>query len=234
MRERAARAPLTTVEFDGNVPSPERSFEGETVDEGTFVRVLGEAITALERAEIPYGVLGGVASAVLGRPRWTHDADIFVRPVDAPDALAALDRAGFDTQRTNPHWLFKGIKDGVLVDVLFRARGDIYLDDEMIERLVESEFQGVALKTIPPEDLLVIKAIIHDEETPRHWSDAIALLASRDFDWEYLVRRARSGPRRVLSLLLYAQSSDVAVPDAPIKRLFELVFASGGDDGHDG
>jgi hypothetical protein len=234
MRERAVRAPLTTVEFDGNVPTEERSFEGQTVSQETFVRVLGEAIGALERAQIPYGMLGGVASAILGRPRWTHDADVFVRPVDAPDALAALEREGFDTQRTNPHWLFKGIKEGVLVDILFRARGDIYLDDEMIERLVDSEFQGVALKTIPAEDLLVIKAIIHDEETPRHWNDAIAILASCDLDWEYLLRRARSGPRRVLSLLLYAQSSDVAVPDGPIKRLFELVFESGGDDGRDG
>ena len=232
MRERAVRAPVTTIEFDGNVPTSERSFEGQTVPEETFVRVLAEAIGAIESADIPYGVLGGVASAVLGRPRWTHDADVFVRPVDAPAALEALEHAGFETQRTNPHWLFKAIKDGVLVDILFRARGDIYLDDDMIERLVDSDFQGVPLKTIPPEDLLVIKAIIHDEETPRHWSDALALLASRDFDWEYLLKRARSGPRRVLSLLLYAQSSDIAVPDAPIKRLLELVF--GGDDGHDG
>ena len=228
MKEQAVRAPLQTVEFDGNVPSPARSFEGETVSEETFVRVLGQAIGALERAKIPYGMLGGVASAILGRPRWTHDADVFVRPVDAPAALEALERAGFETQRTNPHWLFKGIKDGVLVDVLFRARGDIYLDDEMIERLVESDFQGVPLKTIPAEDLLVIKAIIHDEETPRHWSDAIAILASRDLDWEYLLRRARSGPRRVFSLLLYAQSSDIAVPDEPIKRLFHMIFENGG------
>ena len=123
MKEQAARAPLTTVEFDGNVPTPERSSEGQTVSEETFVRVLGEAIGAIERARIPYGVLGGVASAILGRPRWTHDADVFVRPVDAPAALEVLERAGFDTQRTNPHWLFKGIKDGVLVDILFRARG---------------------------------------------------------------------------------------------------------------
>lgn len=227
MKEHAARAPLQTVEFDGNVPTPERSFEGETVTEETFDRVLAQAIHALERAEIPYGVLGGVASAALGRPRWTHDADVFVRPADAPAALEALEDVGFETQRTNPHWLFKGIKDGVLVDVLFRARGDIYLDDEMIERLVDSTFQGVSLKTIPPEDLLVIKAIIHDEETPRHWNDAIALLASQDLDWEYLLRRARSGPRRVLSLLLYAQSSDVAVPNAPVRELFEMVFGTG-------
>jgi predicted nucleotidyltransferase len=227
MKESAVRAPADTVDFDGNVPSPARSFEGRSVSEETFVRVLAEAVNVLERAGVPYGLLGGVASAALGRPRWTHDADVFVRPADAPAALEALERNGFDTQRTNPHWLFKAIKEGVLVDILFRARGDVYLDDDMIERLVDTDFQGVRLKTIPPEDLLVIKAIIHDEETPRHWSDAIALLASCDIDWQYLIRRARNGPRRVLSLLLYAQSSDVAVPNGPVEELFHLIFGSG-------
>ena len=227
MKETAVRAPVDTVDFDGTVPSPARSFEGRAVPEETFVRILTEAVRTLEDANVPYGVLGGVASAALGRPRWTHDADVFVRPADAPAALEALKRNGFDTQRTNPHWLFKAIKDGVLVDVLFRARGDIYLDDDMIERLVDADFRGVRLKTIPPEDLLVIKAIVHDEETPRHWSDAIALLASCDIDWEYLLRRARNGPRRVLSLLLYAQSSDVAVPDGPVKELFHLICGDG-------
>src|SRR5437588_4221427 len=228
MKEQAVRAPLQTVEFDGNVPSQARSFEGETVSEETFVRVLGQGIGALERAKIPYGMLGGVASAILGRPRWTHDADVFVRPVDAPAALEALERAGFETQRTNPHWLFKGIKEGVLVDVLFRARGDIYLDDEMIERLVESDFQGVPLKTIPAEDLVVIKAIIHDEETPRHWSDALALIASTDLDWDYLLRRAQHGARRVLSLLLYAQSADLVVPERVIRGLFDAIYGPSG------
>ena len=31
--------------------------------------------------------------------------------------------------------------------------------------------------------------------------------------------RARRGPRRMLSLLLYAQSTDLAVPDHVIRRL---------------
>jgi len=36
------------------------------------------------------------------------------------------------------------------------------------------------------------------------------------------VQRARYGPRRVLSLLLYAQSNDLAVPD----RVIETVYAT--------
>ena len=225
MKDRAARTFASIHDEDVSGSAEPVSFEGDKVSETVFLRVLGEAIDTIERESIPYGLLGGVASAALGRPRWTHDADIFVRSTDAPAVLEALQDAGFATQRTNPNWLFKGIKHGVLVDILFRAKGDIYLDDEMIERLVDTDFKGVRLKTIPPEDLLVIKAIIHDEETPRHWGDAIALLSCAPaLDWDYMLRRARHGARRVLSLLLYAQSSDVVVPDGPIKALFGMIY----------
>ena len=29
-------------------------------------------------------------------------------------------------------WLYKAWKDGVLVDVIFRSSGEVYLDDEMV------------------------------------------------------------------------------------------------------
>lgn len=200
---------------------PRSFFDGEHVAEDVFFHVTAEAIATLDAARIPYGVMGGLASAVLGRPRWTHDLDFFVRQVDADAAVDALEGAGFVTQRTDPHWLFKAVKRGVLVDLVFKAKGDLYLDDEMIERLVDAEFKGVRMKVLPPEDLIVIKAIIHDEATPRHWHDALSIIADRDLDWDYLLRRARRGSRRVLSLLAYAQSVDIAVPEHAIRALIE-------------
>lgn len=205
-------------------PGAEFSFEGEIVSERVFLSTLGEVISILEELCVPYGLLGGVASATLGRPRWTHDADVLVRPEDARRVLEALAAHGFATQETNPHWLYKAKKRGVLVDVLFKAKGDIYLDDEMISRVVVREFKGVPIRCIPVEDLIVIKSVVHDEETPRHWHDALALLASGSIDWDYLVRRAQFGPRRVLSLLVYAQSNDLLVPDSAIHKLWEMVY----------
>lgn len=200
---------------------PRTFFDGEHVAEDVFFEVTAEAIATLDAAGIPYGVMGGLASAVLGRPRWTHDLDFFVRQIDADAAVDALEGVGFVTQRTDPHWLFKAVKRGVLVDLIFKAKGDLYLDDEMIERLVEADFKGVRMKVLPPEDLIVIKAIIHDEATPRHWHDALSIIADRDLDWDYLLRRARRGSRRVLSLLAYAQSVDIAVPEHAIRALIE-------------
>jgi hypothetical protein len=96
----------------------------------------------------------------------------------------------------------------------------------MIARLRRVAFKGRRIMVIPPEDLLVIKAIIHDEETPRHWADALGIIASSDLDWDYLLARAQHGARRVLSLLLYAQSTDLVVPDAVIRSLFETIYPS--------
>lgn len=61
----------------------------------------------------------------------------------------------------------------------------------------------------------MIKAIANDEPSARHWNDALALIAACDIDWEYLLERASRGARRVLSLLVYAQSNDLVVPTWP-------------------
>jgi predicted nucleotidyltransferase len=201
------------------------AFACQQVPREVFLRILREVDAALQREGVEYTLIGGIASAVHGRPRVTHDVDLFVRPEDARPVLRALDDAGFITQERDQHWLYKGIKDGVLVDVIFKAKGDIYLDDEMSARVRTRDFHGVPLPIAPPEDLVVIKAIVHDEPTPRHWHDALAIIATVELDWDYLLRRARRGPGRVLSLLLYARSNDHVVPDRVLRALFDIVAA---------
>jgi predicted nucleotidyltransferase len=181
--------------------------------------VLGEAVRALDKDAIDYVLIGGQASSLLGRPRCSSDIDLLVTPEDAPHALAALARAGFQTERVNPHWLFKAFRRDVLVDLLFKVRGEIYLDAEMLRRSTLRRFRGTQVRVVPPEDLIVMKAIVHDEETPRHWADALAILASADLDWEYLLARSRHSPRRMLSFLCYATSVDLAVPVSALRRL---------------
>ena len=200
-----------------NTPTP---FDKAEVTEDTFLAVLTEALKVIEAAGVPYLVMGGLASSVMGRPRWTHDIDVFVKPEHAEPALAALAAAGFDTQISNPLWLYKAIKDRVVIDVIFKSRGDLYVDDEMLERSNVREVFGVPANVIAPEDLVVIKAAVHDEERPRHWHDAIGLLIREDIDWEYLVRRARHATKRVLALLVYAASNDINVPERVIRELF--------------
>lgn len=186
--------------------------------------VLGEALAALERAGVPHLLMGGLVVATYSRPRATDDVDVFVQPERAADALEALSDAGFEVEQTDPMWLYKAHRKGVLVDVIFRSTGEIYLDEEMMARGPIREVRGVRARLIAPEDLLVIKALATAEHGPHHWYDALGIIARNPIDWDYLVRRARqAGPRRVLSLLLYAESNDQAVPSDAVEQLFELV-----------
>ncbi len=165
-----------------------------------------------------------MAAHAYARPRTTEDIDLFVRPEDANRALDALSAAGFEVEETDPMWLYKAWLDGVLVDLIFRSSGDIYLDDQMIERAVEREIRGSMVKLVSAEDFLVIKAVATTEQGSHHWYDALGLIARHPIDWAYLVERARqAGPRRVLSLLLYAESNDMAVPAEAVERLFTIV-----------
>lgn len=202
--------------------------QSRDINEEVFLQILDEAVAAVEAEQIPYVLVGGLASAVLGRPRWTYDIDFFIRPEDAPRALKALEPAGFDTEETNPHWIYKGTKKGVTVDLLFKVKGDIYLDDDILGRARTGDFKGRMLRVAPPEDMIVVKALVHDEETPRHWHDALGLIATGDIDWDTLVRRSQFGPRRVLALLLYAQSNDLIVPDEVVAAIYQRLHHGNG------
>ncbi len=188
--------------------------------------VFAEAVGVLEAHDVPYVVIGGLASAALGRARASADIDLLVMPQDARRALGALDAAGFATDELNPFWIFKAVKHGVLVDVIFKMKGDVYLDDEMLARARVHEVLGCPACVIPSEDLVVVKAIAHDEESTRHWFDALGIIAAGALDWDYLVRRAAKGPRRVLSLLLYATSVDLVVPPTAIRALVDHLEAA--------
>lgn len=194
--------------------------------EQQFLDVLREALDVLERAAIPHALMGGLAIAVLSRPRWTHDVDIFLRPDDARRALEAYEQAGFEVEETNPMWLFKAWKNGVLVDLIFQSHGT-YFDDEMLRRSIETAFKGERVRVLPPEDLIVIKVSAFAEHAGYHWFDALALLATSEIDWDYLLFRSRRAVRGVLSLLAYAQAEDIAVPDSIVERLFHTIYTEG-------
>jgi len=202
----------------------EDKFEKSEVDEATLLAVLADAQDALIERQIPFVLIGGIPSAVYGRPRATQDLDLFVRPEDKDRALEALAEDGFDTDKKEPEWLYKAAKKDVLCDVIFRAQGDFYLDEAMIERAVESTYKGEKVRLVPREDLITMKVVAHAEEIGHYWHDAMALLLSDDIDWDYLVERARHGTKRLLSLLIYAQSSDLLVPEDVIQRLYGKVY----------
>jgi hypothetical protein len=202
------------------VPSPDPPAAG-------FARVLLEATATLDRSGIPHVVFGSIALKALGRPRPgvpDEDIDLMIRPPDANPALRALEDEGFVVEETDPSWVNKAKRGGVTVDLIFRTAGEMQLDDQMLARAVPHQVDGIAVRLIPAEDLTVMKSVLYEEHRPFEWFDALALVTRPDLDWDYLVRRAvRHGAQRVLSLVLYARSSGVTVPDQAVDGLVRAV-----------
>jgi predicted nucleotidyltransferase len=195
-----------------------------------FVETLEEAIAVLEESGIPYAIGGGLAARAYGRRRLTKDIDVFVKRPDATRALEAFAEAGFRTERTDPDWLYKEFKRDVLVDIIFRSAGGIFIDDRTIERAEETTIGGHKIKVLPPEDLLVMKIMAARADVPRHWRDAMAVLHGARMDWGYLLDRARVGPKRVMSILLFGESEGVNVPEWVMAELADMIGKEGGYD----
>jgi predicted nucleotidyltransferase len=190
-----------------------------------FDSVLFAALDALDEGKVDYALIGGIAASGLGRPRPTQDIDIFLRPEDAEAALMMLEQKGFQTEKTFPTWLYKAFKDRILVDVVFRSIGGIYFDAELKARACKLRYHGRDVQVVSPEDFIILKCAVHSEEGPHHWHDALSVLSQSKLDWDYLLHRSRKAPRRLLALLIYAQSCDIWIPNQPISLLHQTIYA---------
>ena len=67
--------------------------------------------------------------------------------------------------------------------------------------------------------MTIIKAVACDEASSKHWYDALGLIINNELDWDYVERRSTRAQRRVLSLLLYAQSIDYFIPEHVVRSM---------------
>ena len=207
--------------------------DGDAPDGSTVTSVLSELNCVLTNTGLRALLMGGIGSAAMARPRKTDDIDVFVHVEDVDDLLDHLESHDFEVERTDPRWLYKAHRRGVLVDLIFRSAGDIYLDQQVLDHAERCEYHGVEIRAVSPEDLLVIKAVTASEHRSHHWYDALGIISLCDLDWAYLGERARRcGPRRVLSLLLYAESMDLTVPAETIHELFTAIHPTAAEQSH--
>lgn len=191
---------------------------------GAFREVLADAVRVAEEEGIDYLIGGSIASGTWGRPASVGDIDMVISPVDAKRLLKAFEQAGYDTEVHDPRWIYKAKKDEIVVDLIFELEGAVYLEDEMVARGPIREVHGVRLRLMAPEDFVVSQALSTKEDTPDYWYNALGVIARTPLDWDYLIDRASRGPRRLLSLLIFAQSEDLVVPDTVLKRMFDATY----------
>ena len=168
-------------------------------------RFYGAAMDVLEDAGIPYLVGGAYAFGVYtGISRDTKDFDLFLQAGQLDSALAAFIAAGYETERTFPHWLAKVNCREECIDLIYRAgNGLCEVNDVWFLRAPTAKMLGRPVKLCPPEEMLWMKAFIMERE--RYDGADIAHLflnLAGKLDWPHLVRQFGPDWRILLSHLI--------------------------------
>lgn len=191
-----------------------------------ILAVGAEACAVLSEAGIPFMVGGCVALWAYGRLRCTKDIDLMLpanMPIKAMDLLASR---GFHTRDMDASWLYKAIKDDILIDLIVWTSGNVRLDAETFQRVRPIRVNGHRFDAMGPEDLLLRSLLSFREDCPKGWFDALSMVERPipGFDWSYFLRRLGAKyARRGLGFLIHAQGEFGAsvVPKEIIHQLLE-------------
>ncbi|PKM99688.1 MAG: hypothetical protein CVU78_05025 [Elusimicrobia bacterium HGW-Elusimicrobia-2] len=126
--------------------------------------LFGEIYSILKKNKIPYLVIGGLAAGVLGKPRFTEDADflIFIPRSKAKKLLKTLRGQGFNFD-------MKEAENTIIARGVFRVSLGAYHADFIIntikigraalKRAFDVKLFGKNVKFPSPEDLILFKLI---------------------------------------------------------------------------
>jgi hypothetical protein len=185
-----------------------------------ILETLKRCASALQEAEIPFVVGGGVAAWARGGPESVHDVDIMVRPADADRTLAVLEGIGLRGERPPEGWLLKAWDGEVLVDVIFAPRG-LDVDDAAFARAESINVKAMELPVMPIADVMTSKLLALNER----WLDYDQLLqmgrACREqVDWEEVRRRTAESPfaRAFFEIVDGLGISGASAPGSPSGR----------------
>jgi len=131
-----------------------------------FVRILEDLTGWLDGARIPAIVVGGVAAAMLGRPRATRDIDALAIIAEDKwaDAVAAAERHGIKARVEDPLafarrtrvLLLRHVDSGIDIDVIL---GRLPYEEEAVARGRLHTVGDVKIRLPLVEDLLIMKAV---------------------------------------------------------------------------
>jgi hypothetical protein len=155
---------------------------------------LKKAAAALQRAEVPFLLGGGLATWVRGGPETDHDLDFFVRPEDADRALEVLAEEGMRPEKPPENWLYKAWDGDIMIDLIFFASGET-IADENFERAEELEVNAVRMQVASLEDVFATKLLALGE----HEADYGPILemtrsVREQVDWAQVRGRTAASP----------------------------------------
>ncbi|SDR65542.1 hypothetical protein [Opitutus sp. GAS368] len=149
---------------------------------------LFQFIDPLERAGIPYALVGSVASSIYGEPRATNDLDVVIQigANDAPRLLAAFPEKTFYVPPLDTIQTEAGRAHGAHLNVIAlegMTKADLYplpADQRTwFERRRSIEVAGRKVWVAAPEAIILHKLLFHRESGgEKHLRDVRAMLAT--------------------------------------------------------
>jgi predicted nucleotidyltransferase len=159
-----------------------------------LLETLKRSAAALQDAEVPFALGGGLACWARGGPETEHDIDYMVRPEDAQQALDALQDAGLEIEKPPENWLFKAYDGDVLIDLIFDPQGGP-VNDGVLERAEELEVQAVRMLVMTLEDVMVTKLLaLREHEVDYDSVLEVARSLREQIDWDDVRERTSDSP----------------------------------------
>jgi Uncharacterised nucleotidyltransferase len=166
--------------------------------EETFKR----AVSALQRAEIPFLLGGSLATWAHGGPETRNDLDFMVRPEDAERALQALVDVGMKPERPPEDWLLKARDADVVVDLIHHPTG-LEITDDVIARGPERNIAAMQMRVMAVEDVLTSKLLALGEHSlDLEGSLQLARAVREQVDWSEVRARTADSPYALAFLYL--------------------------------
>jgi len=194
-----------------------------------------QSLRALRDAGIPFLVGGAFSLACYtGIRRATKDLDLFILREDFERIAPLMERHGWRTELTYPHWLAKVYDGDAFIDLIFNSgNGVTPVDARWFHGNFRAEVLGVPVLVANVEDSLLSKAFIMERERYDGGDIAHLLLARAErLDWAGLLERFGPHWRVLLShLTLFGYiypGERHHIPDWVMARLIERL----GDETH--
>jgi predicted nucleotidyltransferase len=152
------------------------------------------AAAALQAADVPFALGGGLACWVRGGPETEHDVDFVLTPENADAALEVLAEAGFRPEKPPENWLYKAYDDDVMIDLIFDPKGGP-IHEGLLERAEELEVEAVRMPVMRLEDVMVTKLLaLREHEVDYESVLEIARSLREQIDWEDVRERTADSP----------------------------------------
>ncbi len=161
-----------------------------------MLELLEKICRIMDRLHVPYMLSGSVAMNLYAEPRTTQDIDVIVEMMvdDIPNFIKLLDDqfyyaedAIYEAVQRKSMFNVIDFQSGMKVDMIMRSRD--FFEQEKFHNRRKTNYQGIDLWIISPEDLVISKLRwIQELQSEKQKSDIANLLSTEGLNLEYIRR----------------------------------------------